>query len=279
MVRNVEGGDATLYGTLLTLIGTGAVAGALTLPKLRAELDANQMTAAGTFGTAAAMISLALARDPILAGIAALLGGFSWIAVLTTFNVSAQTALPNWVRARGLAVNLMVFFGSMSAGAAIWGQVATATSTNIALLLASVGLLAAVPLTWRFELGQVEALDLTPSMHWPAPVVERPEDGLIDRGPVMVTVEYQIRQEDRDAFISAVTEWSQERWRDGAFEWQLYQSAESANTWIEAFGVSSWEEHLAQHARVSKSDRDLQEKVRVFDTREGGPVVRHYIAP
>ena len=63
-----------------------------------------------------ATATLALASSPAIASVAALLGGLSWIAVLTTLNVSAQTALPNWVRARGLAVNLMVFFGSMSFG-------------------------------------------------------------------------------------------------------------------------------------------------------------------
>ena len=279
VVRNVEGGGATLYGTLLTLIGTGAVAGALTLPKLRGKLDANRMAAAGSFGTAAAMIVLALARDPVLAGVAALLGGFSWIAVLTTFNVSAQTALPNWVRARGLAVNLMVFFGSMSVGATLWGQVANATSTNTALLIAAAGLVIGVPLTWRHKLAQGEALDLTPAMHWPAPQVELPADDLPDRGPVLVSVEYQIREADRDAFVRAIHHWSHERWRDGAVTWQLYQSAEAPDIWIEAFTLPSWQEHLAQHARVSRADADLQAEIRAFDIRESGPVVRHYIAP
>ena len=279
VVRNVEGGGATLYGTLLTLIGSGAVLGALLLPKLRARLDANNMAAAGSVGTGVAMVLLALARDPYIASAAALLGGFSWIAVLTTFNVSAQTALPNWVRARGLAVNLMVFFGSMSAGATLWGQVASITSTNTALLIAAAGLVAAIPLTRQFALGQGEKLDLTPSMHWPAPEVDLPEDGLSDRGPVMVTVEYKVSDAETEDFLKALDEWSQERWRDGAFEWRVYQSAEEPDLWIEAFNVSSWEEHMAQHARVSQADKELQEKVRAFDQRDSGPVVRHYIAP
>lgn len=279
VVRNVEGGGAALYGTLLTLVGTGAVAGALLLPRLRARFDANLMAAGGSVGTALAMGVLALARDPVLASVAALLGGLSWIAVLTTFNVSAQTALPNWVRARGLAVNLMVFFGSMAVGATLWGQVAAATSTNLALLIAAAGLMLGIPLTRRFKLGQGEMLDLSPSMHWPAPPIELPEDGLKDRGPVLITVEYKIRPEDRDAFIAAIQTWSQERWRDGAFDWQLYQSAEAPDIWIEAFAVPSWAEHLAQHERVSKADADIQSQVRAFDQREDGPVVRHYLAP
>lgn len=279
VVRNINEDGATLYGTLLTLIGLGAVVGALTLPRLRARLDANQMAVAGSIGTASAMLILALVRDPVMAGIATLVGGFSWIAVLTTFNVSAQMSLPNWVRARGLAVNLMVFFGSMSAGAALWGQVATATATSTTLVIAAIGLLIGIPLTQRFKLGQAEDLDLNPAMHWPAPQVMFEDESLNDRGPVMVTVEYEIRASDEAAFIEAARGFSHERLRDGAFEWQLYQSAEQPGLWIEAFSVSSWEEHLAQHARVSHADKDLQENLRAFDTRDGGPVVRHFIAP
>lgn len=279
VVQGIEGGDARLYGLLLTLIGTGAVAGALTLPKIRAWLDASNLAAAGTLGTAAAMAILATATAPALASVAALLGGFSWIAVLTTFNVSAQTALPNWVRARGLAINLMVFFGSMAFGSAMWGQVAAATSTSTALLIAAVGLMAGLVLTARFKLGQGETLDLTPSLHWPAPDIALDEDVVAKRGPVRVEVTYRINTKDTDAFLRAIRLWSGERWRDGAYDWQVFQSAEDPALWVETFLVSSWEEHLAQHDRVSNADKDLQEAVHRFDTSDTGPVVRHLIAP
>jgi hypothetical protein len=116
-------------------------------------------------------------------------------------------------------------------------------------------------------------------MHWPAPQVALEEHGLASRGPVMVEVEYRIRPEDEAAFLSAIQEWSGERWRDGAYDWRVFQSAEEPELWVEAFMVSSWEEHLAQHERVSQQDRDLQRTVAAFDTRESGPVVRHLIAP
>ena len=279
VVQGIEGGDATLYGLLLTLIGTGAVAGALTLPKLRARLDASAMAAAGAVGTALAMAILATAARPAGAAAAALLGGFSWIAVLTTFNVSAQTALPNWVRARGLAINLMVFFGSMAFGSAMWGQVASLTSTTTALLIAAAGLLAGLALTRHHVLGQGEGIDLTPSMHWPAPDVALEEDGLNARGPVMVEVEYHINLKDQVAFLAAIEDWSGERWRDGAYDWRVYQSAEVPEVWVEAFLVSSWEEHMAQHDRVTAQNKNVQDKLRAFDTRPDGPTVRHLIAP
>lgn len=279
VVRGIEDGGAQLYGMLLTLIGSGAVVGALTLPRFRSKLDASTAAAGGTLGTAVAMSVLATANSEWHAYCAALLGGFSWICVLTTFNVSAQTALPNWVRARGLSINLMVFFGSMAFGSALWGQIATVTSTQAALLIASAGLVLGLAITRNVKLGQGEGLNLAPSMHWPTPDVAVDQEALDSRGPVMVEVEYRVKTEDAEAFLEAVREWSGERWRNGAYDWHVFQSADDPELWVEAFMISTWEEHLAQHVRVSKEDQRLQDKVRRFEIRDSGPVVRHLIAP
>src|SRR5580693_3367558 len=40
--------------------------------------------------------------------------------VLATINVSAQLALPGWVRGRGLSIFGTVMFGSLTIGSAIW---------------------------------------------------------------------------------------------------------------------------------------------------------------
>src|SRR5260370_30395038 len=59
-------------------------------------------------------------------GIAACaVAGISWIAVLASLNVSVQVSLPDWVRGRGLAMFVTVFFGAMTAGSALWGQLAS----------------------------------------------------------------------------------------------------------------------------------------------------------
>ena len=207
---------------------------------------------------------------------AAFLGGLSWIAVLTSFNVSAQTALPNWVRARGLAVFLMVFFGSMSFGAFIWGQVATATSSSIALMIAAAGLALGIFLTRGFKLGQGETMDLAAASHWPdAPALAEGQSA--DR-PAMVTVECHVAEADVEAFQSDITAFAKEPRRDGATQWRLHESVEPPGLWVESFDLPSWNEHLEQHKRVTRADANAQEDVRKFDTREGGPVVRHFIA-
>lgn len=277
IAKTVPGGGAQLYGILLTCTGAAAVVGALVLPRLRKKLSANGLVNLGTLGTAAALALFALVPSVWAAIAGSLLAGASWIAVLTSLNVSAQTSLPNWVRARGLAVLLMVFFGSMTLGATAWGLVAEQFSVSLALISAGIGLLFALPLIRKAQLGQGEGMDLTPAAHWPALPDIGSDDG--DRGPVLITIQYQIDSSDEAEFLRAVHQLKDERFRDGAFDWGIGQSAEDASKWTEWFMVSSWIEHERQHHRVTKHDRDLQEAVLRIHRGSEPPLVTHLIAP
>ena len=276
IARGAEDGGSELYGMLMALIGTGAVVGALLLPRLSQRLSSNSTVYIGTGGTILALLILASSGQSQALMAAAFLGGLSWIAVLTSFNVSAQTALPDWVRARGLAVFLMVFFGSMSLGSVIWGQVAQATSLSVALLVAAAGLLVGALVTRRFEIGMGETMDMRPAAIWlEAPALSG--DQAMDQ-EAMVVIEYEIDPSEAEDFQAAARLASRERLRDGAYRWSLHESVETPGVWIESFQLPSWSEHLEQHKRVTASDKDLLERLRQFDRRAGGPLVRHFIA-
>jgi len=279
IARAIPGGGAGFYGILLGAIGAGAVVGALALPHIRTKLDANQLQVLGTIMTAAAMLGLGFATSAWFAVPAALLGGLGWIAVLTSLNVSAQTALPNWVRARGLSIFIMVFFGCMAAGSIVWGQVASVTSLSTTLLIAAVGAVVAIPLTWRAQLGQGEHRDLTPAMSWGAPIIADSFDDSPDRGPVMVTISYVIEANNADDFLQAIHALSAERYRNGAHSWGVYQDAADPSIWFEWFFLSSWAEHLRQHERVTQHDQDIHDAVRAYHSATQAPEVRHYLAP
>jgi hypothetical protein len=214
----------------------------LLLPRLQGTITSDQTVRIGTLGTAAALILLSLSKTPLRMMAAAFLGGLSWIAVLTSLNVSAQTALPDWMRARGLAAFLMVFFGSMALGSVLWGQIASYTTVPTPLMIAAAGLVIGLITSRRFSVGQGEGMDLSAATSWPAaPALEldTPEDRA-----AMATVEYHIAESDRAAFLKALHEFSNERLRNGASQWCVHHSVEDPAAWIETFYPPSWDEHL-----------------------------------
>jgi hypothetical protein len=233
------------------------------------------MMALGALGQALAMVLFGFAREPALALAASVVAGGSWIAALATLSVSAQVALPDWVRGRGLALYSTVFFACLTVGSAVWGEVAAHIDLPAAHLLAAAGLVIAIPLTWRWKLQTGAAMDLTPSMHWPAPIAAT--ELASDRGPVLVTVEYRIRPQDREDFLAAIATLERERRRDGAYTWGIFEDAAAPGRMVETFLVESWMEHLRQHERVTQADRLVQEAVQRFQT-SGQPIVTHYVA-
>jgi predicted MFS family arabinose efflux permease len=275
VARNQVAGGPRLYGLLLGAIGAGAVTAAFTLPFLQRRFGADMPALAGTVGTALAMVMLALARQPAVALAASFFAGVSWMAVLAAVNISAQVALPGWVRGRGLALFSTMMFGGLTFGSAFWGEAAALTSLPTAHFLAAAGALLAIPLLWRWKLQTGVGVDFTPSMHWPPPVLSH--DIEADRGPVLVTIEYHIDPADRGAFVDAITKLAQERRRNGAFEWGLFEDAAQDGRFLETFMLDSWMEHLHQHERVTEADRTRQEAVHRFQT-EGSPKVTHLIA-
>ena len=268
-------GGPSLYGVLLGMIGAGAVGGAFFLPMLKAKLGPDRLMAAGAVGQAATMVLYGLAREPATALVASLIAGASWIAALAMLGVSAQIALPDWVRARGLALYTTIFFGSLTLGSAVWGEVAEWVGLPVALYLAAGGAAMAIPMTWRWKLQTGAGVDLTPSMHWPAPITAQAIAH--DRGPVLVTVEYQIRPQDRAAFLRALGRLEHQRRRDGAYAWGVFEDAAVEGRILETFLVESWMEHLRQHERVTNADRVVQQAVQRFHLH-GAPKVTHFIA-
>src|SRR6266851_2151161 len=82
IARSQVAGGPDLYGFLLGAIGAGAVGGAFALPWLKKKLGPDRLVAAGSFGTALAMVLFGLARDSATALSASVIAGVSWIAVL-----------------------------------------------------------------------------------------------------------------------------------------------------------------------------------------------------
>jgi predicted MFS family arabinose efflux permease len=105
-------------GLLYAAFGAGAAGSALLLPRIRARIGVDGVVAAGTAAAAAALLALAFTRSPVPAALITFVAGAGWLLCLSVFNLAAQQVLPDWVRARGLALNLTVIAGATAVGSA-----------------------------------------------------------------------------------------------------------------------------------------------------------------
>lgn len=276
LARFEYGRGPTGYGVLLGFFGAGAVLAATLLPRVRERLSSQQLVSAATLLFAAALGVLALVRTQIVVDLAVLLAGAAWLAILSTLNSSILAVVPSWVRGRALSVSILTFFGGMALGSVVWGYVADHFGFSIAFGTAALGLCVGLAATYRLRLASGDTIDLSPSVHWPAPTVAEPIAG--DQGPVVVTVEYHVDPAKTRHFQRIMKRVRRIRRRDGAFNWALLRDTAHAGRFTEMFVVESWLEHLRQHERVTVADRAVLDRAKTFHVGESPPRVTHFIA-
>jgi predicted MFS family arabinose efflux permease len=264
----------TGYGVLLGFFGAGAVAAAVLLPGLRVRLGAERVATAAALCFAAAQVVLGALPALATAALALAVSGGAWLAVLTTLSAAAQMTLPAWVRARGLATYLLVLFGGLAMGSALWGVLAESIGVRHAFELSGAAV-AAARLFWRARLPEGEGPDLSPAPRWPDPELASTFDP--ERGPVLVTVEYAIDPAAEQPFARAMRALARIRLRDGALRWGLWADAGRPGRYLESFVVESWIEHLRQHERMTAADREVQAAARAFHLGAEPPRVTHYV--
>jgi MFS family permease len=260
------------YGFLLGSFGLGAVAGAMVLQRTRSRVSSETLLSAATSTFAAVILSMALLRSPIILCFLMLLGGASWTAVMSLFNIMVQELAPDWVRARVLAVYLFVFQGSVALGSTLWGYVALHRGVHETLVFAAIGTGACLSLQLLFRLPAVPA-DLSSWNHWVKPTTfVEPDPG---HGPVLVTVQYVIDPLKAAEFLHQIHKYQRVRRRDGATSWGVFVDTEAPDTYLETFKVDSWAEHQRQHDRFTVADREIENQVLRYAVQ---PIeIRHFI--
>jgi predicted MFS family arabinose efflux permease len=263
------------YGLLLAAVGVGAVLGAVLLPRVRRRWSGNTALAGGGVLLAVTLLVLALVRIPWIVGTALVFSGLTWVGVLSILNAQMQVTVPEWVRARALAVYLTIFQGGLAIGAAVWGSVADAMGVVGALLVAAAVLVAGSLFGLFFAVSDT-ALDRSPSMHWPAPTMVL--DPSAARGPVLVVIEYRVPRDRAGTFTDAMDAVGRSRLRTGALHWDLFRDGAQPERFLEIFVVSSWEEHERQHGgRLTGYDRDAERRARSLLDPEHPFKVTHYL--
>ena len=276
IAKDQLGQSSSGYGLMLGALGAGAVLGAVVLDPLRRVFGQNGLLIVAALGFAAATTVLALVHQVSVVLVALVVGGMAWLATLATMNASMQLSLPGWVRARGLSVYQLVFMGGQAIGSLLWGLLAGATSSVTALLVSAVLLVFCAVSAWWWPLhARTGDLDLTPSAHWPEPaLIFEPEP--LD-GPVLVLTRYRVQPENEEEFFAAMARLGRSRQRSGASQWRVFRNIEKDSTFVEAFIVRSWGEHLHQHhTRLTGQDLIIEQAVERYT--DGESVSQHLIA-
>ena len=262
------------YGILNGCLGVGAVVAATSLGWIRRYVNADALLTATSVYYIVALLVIALVRSP-WAVIPALLGaGFCWTSTMSTLNVSVQLSVPQWVHARALGLYLMTFQGGLALGSVVWGLIAERSSVRVALICSACGFAASLPFTLRIHILKGSLPDLTPyKPHRPLPKLQAvPEP---DEGPVRISIEYSIPEENYAEFTHAIHELKRVRLRDGAVRWGIYRDAADPTHVNETFVMESWLDYLRSRERNTAADQAIREKVRALHRGDEPPKITH----
>jgi MFS family permease len=268
--------DANGYGLLFAALGLGAVAGALGLGRITQHLSSNAVLALAAIAFALAFGALAMTSDLWVAVPLLIVCGFGWTATVSTVISELQLFLPGWVRARAIAIYLMVFLGTQAVFSPIWGQITQHLGLDTAMLAvaALVGLSAIG--AWLLPVPDSQHMDRSALSYWlPPPVAVEPEP---DSGPIVVSIEYQVAPDQEAPFLTAMEAMRRSRLRSGASRWELYRVGEHPDLFTEQFQVPTWREHQLQHdGRLTAEDQTIEDAA--FAHIVGAPHTRHLITP
>jgi MFS family permease len=276
VAQGLHGGGPGAFTLLLAGLGAGAVVAALFFPRWRARFDRDQFLLAGTLVHAAMSVVVVLAPEFWMALPAMFVCGMAWISVANSLTTAAQLALPNWVRARGMAIYQMALMGGAAAGSLLWGQVASWSTVGWAVIAAALAGPLVLVASRRFRVEGSAELDFSPAKVRPLDEVAIPIEP--DAGPVMVTIEYRIDPAEAPAFVAVMQETRQARLRQGALSWGLFKDTAVPGRYVEYFVDENWVEHQRRLERFTASDAGLRERRMAFHQGPELPRIKRYVA-
>jgi MFS family permease len=263
-------------GLVFTAMGIGSLLGAtLVLPYARAKATPNLLTILAGVLLVAVLVLLAMVPNLLMLLPVAALAGLSWTVSASELWIAGQRAMPDWARGRMNAAHMVASQAGVALGGIFWGAAAASAGLGSTLvgggLLVAASLALAIPLSINFAHGlNLDPVPLEAAHEFP--LAPQPEDG-----PVTVTTELIIRPEDRQKFLALMKDLRLVFLRNGAFLFRVDEILERPGTFRTEMRVSSWAEHLRQHARTTRTETELAERVWRMHAGDQEPVVSHSV--
>src|SRR5205823_2563051 len=162
IARDQLGLGAGGYGLLSAGFGIGAVVGALAIPGQLQRRSLNAIVTSGIILWIFAASLIAASRYTAIALVGTCGAGVAWVSVLASLSAGTQSTAPAWVRARSVSMNLIATQASLALGSALWGALASATDTRIALAVSAGPVIAPHPMYPRVRVGKGTEAHVTP---------------------------------------------------------------------------------------------------------------------
>ncbi len=148
IARNVLHTGAGGYGFLVTLVGVGALSGALVLAAFSTRVRRGRLFLISAFSFAALLLVFSLVRNITVAGILLVFIGLTMMINGALANGMLQTIVPDVLRGRVMAAYVFVYVGFTPVGSLIAGAVAHALNVQWAVGGGAAVMLAYA--TWAF---------------------------------------------------------------------------------------------------------------------------------
>jgi MFS family permease len=259
IARDQLGLGAGGFGMLSAAFGVGAITSAMLVPKGLHRTSLNAMVTAAALLWVVAALLIAWTSYTALALVGAFGCGASWVGCLASLSAGTQSSAPAWVRARSVGMNLISGQIAMAVGAALWGSLASASGTRIALAVSAGAMLGVVMINRFMRLRMGDEAMVTPGAALPDLVVST--EPAPDDGPVLIQVEYRIDAPNQDEFMRVIRSSETVRRRNGAVDWRVFRDLSEDARFVERFVIRSWAEYVRLRTRMTVADREIQAEI------------------
>ena len=166
--------------------------------------------------------------------------------------------MPSWVRGRMNAFLIMLGQGGMALGAIIWATGVANVGLDWTFAGAAFLALVVLALGLRFSINfAVEAhVDEAP-LEYCHELEILPNH---DEGPITITIDYFIANDDREQFRVLMQEVQAAFRRNGAFQTRVDESLDQSGLFRFEYQVSTWAEYLRQRTRMTVDETEVYRK-------------------
>jgi MFS family permease len=247
------------YGMLFTGFGIGAIVGALAVPHQLQKKSLNYVVSAGVVLWAFASFLIASTDITVLALLGTACAGMAWVSVHASISTGLQSSAPAWVRARAVAIGLISVQACLALGSVVWGAVATAGGTKIAMALSAGMMLLLHMLNRHVRIRMGSEADVTLGAKLPTLMLSDEPDP--DDGPVLIQIEYRIEPDHRAEFLRLIQKVEWIRRRNGATSWRVFRDLGQEGVFVERYLLESWAEYMRLRGRMTLAERKLIDEI------------------